>query len=74
MPRYFFHVRDHREMLDRDGIELPGPEEARAQAVVASAEAIKDLGRRFWNSGDWQMTVTDETGATVCVLRFVGVH
>jgi hypothetical protein len=72
MPRYFFHVRDSEEIPDREGIELRGPEEARTQAVIASAEAIKDLGRRFWNSGEWQMLVTDENGATVCVLKFSG--
>jgi len=39
MPRYFFHVHDGTERLDRDGIELANPAEARKQAVVASGEA-----------------------------------
>ena len=72
MPRYFFHVRDSVEMLDHDGVELPSLPEARAQAVVAAGEAIKDLGDKFWRSETWHMWVTDETGETVCTLNFSG--
>ena len=72
MPRYYFHVRDSRDIPDNEGIELPGPKEARDQAVIACGEALKDLGREFWKSEEWTMTVTDEAGETVCTLNFFG--
>jgi hypothetical protein len=70
VPRYFFNVQDSAEMIDRAGTELAGPEEARAQAVVAAGEMLKDYGAQFWNEAEWRMWVTDEAGATVCALRF----
>jgi hypothetical protein len=70
MPRYFFHVEDGNSQPDRDGTELRDADEAREQAVTAAGEALKDTGRSFWNSGEWVMHVVDETGETVCRLRF----
>ena len=73
MPRYFFHVRDDgREYIDDQGIMRGGPDEARAEAVRASGEMLKDLGGQFWDRPDWRMWVTDENGETVCSLTFSG--
>ena len=69
MPRFFFNVRDHHDILDPEGVELSGPHEARAQAVVACGEMVRDLGPEFWDQPDWRMWVTDEAGKTVCALR-----
>jgi hypothetical protein len=71
MPRYFFNVRDGLDISDHDGTVLPGIKEARAAAITAAGEAIQDLGPQFWESHhEWQMHVTDESGATVCKLNF----
>lgn len=70
MSRYFFHVSDGTEHIDREGVELSGPDQARIQAVVASGEMLKDLDGGFWKGEDWQMRVVDETGGAVCTLRF----
>jgi hypothetical protein len=70
MPRYFFNFKDGSTFLDEDGIELAGLQEARAQAVVASGEMIRDYAHNFWTGEEWRMWVTDEAGATVCALRF----
>ena len=70
MPRYFFHVHDSEEMIDDVGTECADQDDARAQAVTAAGEALKDAGGKFWNSGDWRTWVTDESGAIVCALRF----
>jgi hypothetical protein len=48
---------------------LASADEARALAITASAEALRDLGARFWTHPDWRTHVTDEEGATVCDLR-----
>jgi hypothetical protein len=70
MPRYFFHVLDGVNLIDKEGTVLSDVEEAREQAVVAAGEAIKDMGSRFWAGEVWEMNVTDESGATVCALSF----
>lgn len=70
MPRYFFNVHDGADILDDEGVELAGADEARAQAVVSAGEMLKDHGPKFWNHGEWRMVVLDESGATVCALRF----
>ena len=70
MPRYFFHVRDSHEAIDKTGTELAGPDEARVQAVAAAGEMVRDIGGEFWDSGTWRMWVTDEAGRTVCALTF----
>jgi len=43
MARYFFHVRDSAQIIDRDGIDCAGSGEARVMAVKAAAEALRDL-------------------------------
>ena len=73
MPRYFFNVQDTRTIPDEIGTVLPGPDEARAMAITAMAEAVRDLGSEFWKAAEWRMHVTDEQGATVCELSIKGV-
>lgn len=70
MARYFFHVQNGSDFPDDTGTECPGPDAARALAVKTAGEMLKDLGGRFWNTGEWRMHVADETGQTVCRLRF----
>ena len=49
MPRYFFTIEGGQHPVrDEVGTVLPGPEEARAQAVTAAGEMLKDLHGRFW--------------------------
>jgi hypothetical protein len=74
MPRYYFHVQDGETILDKEGTELAGFDEARAEAVVLSGAMLKDAGRKFWNNGEWRLQVVDEAGATVCALRFTAEH
>ena len=70
MARYYFHYRDGVERMDHEGVDLAGITEARALAVSSSGEAIRDLGGKFWDHPEWLAWVTDESGATVCSLRF----
>lgn len=69
VPRFFFHVRDSTEIIDRVGTECTGREDARAQAVRAAGDMLKELGGRFWDDEQWRMSVTDEAGAAVCAAR-----
>jgi hypothetical protein len=62
MPRYFFHVKDSTEYIDREGVELSGSDQARQYAVIAAGEMLKDLGGAFWNGEEWHMRVVDGGG------------
>jgi hypothetical protein len=72
MPRYFFHIHDGTALIDPDGIELPGPDEARGEAVRVAFDALNKLGPRFRESGKWLLRATDENGETICLLTFSG--
>jgi hypothetical protein len=75
VPRYFFHVHDGVDQPDNEGVEFPSAEEARAQAVTAMGEALRDLDGAFWDGDrEWRMTVNDSHGNTVCVLRVSGAY
>ena len=71
MPRYFFHTPGDDPSLD-EGVELAGPKEAREQASIAAGEILRDIDGAFWSKPEWQMQVTDERGATVCLLTIKG--
>lgn len=72
MPRFYFHVKDGVDLPDHDGTELPDVEAAKLAAITACGEAIRELGASFWDSDQWQMQVTDESGAEVASLWFSG--
>jgi hypothetical protein len=70
VPRYFFHVKDGKDIRDHEGTELAGVAEARDQAIKAAGEMIKHHGDTVWNGSEWRMNVTDEAGSPVFTLRF----
>lgn len=70
MSRYYFHVVNGRDIIDNEGVELPGLEEIRAQALHTAGEILRDEGYQCWNGTEWQMNVTDATGQSVLKLRF----
>lgn len=72
MPRYFFNVKDGKDLPDDEGTVLADAHAARVMAVFSSGEMIRAHAEQFWKDCDWQMHVTDEQGAKVCELRFSG--
>ena len=74
MPRYFFHVRNGKDLPDTEGSELPDLNAARTEAIKASGEMLRDNkgGADFWSGHDWTMTVVDDKGGTILTLRFAG--
>ena len=65
MPRYFFHVKDGRTFIDTEGVELSNLAAARALAVTASGEALRNgAGPAVWDGTPWEMWVTDENQKT----------
>jgi hypothetical protein len=72
MPRYFFHLRDGDDrLLDVDGVELPDPASAAAQALK---EARGMLGEEVRSNGRLQLNlridVEDEHGNIIHSLAF----
>jgi hypothetical protein len=55
-------------------MELPSIAEAKCEAVRYAGRLICDHAGEFWNSSDWNMTVTDECGLTLFTLRLVGTE
>lgn len=71
LPRFFFHTDDGVLMADQDGTELPGLEEARAQAVSLAGAMLEDLDGAFWNhAAPWTMHVTDQQSRLLFPLHF----
>ena len=72
MPRYFFNIEGGPYPDPDDGIDLAGPEQARAAAVTLAGEMLQDVDGQFWGAPEWRLHVTDEEGATVCMLSIRG--
>jgi hypothetical protein len=70
MPRYFFHIEgEGLRREDREGRQLPGFNQVRAEARRIANEILADAGESGVGSNA-HINVTDETGATVLALRF----
>lgn len=70
MPRFFFHVKDGFSTKDAEGIELPDIYTAQEEAIRLSGELLREMGGEFWNGTEWSLTVADETGRALFILRF----
>jgi hypothetical protein len=69
MMRYFFHVRDRRDLPDEDGADLTDMQAVRGEAIRAAGEMVRELDGAFTGE-EWRMDVTDEEGRQVLTLRF----
>jgi hypothetical protein len=74
MPRYYFHLEDHRTLIDDIGVELSDIEAARDEAVCAAGEILRNGGAKaLWTGKPWRMWVTQSPFAKekpLFVLRF----
>ena len=70
MPRYFFHVDG--EPPDSDGLELPGIEAVRAEAIRAAGEMLRDIDGEF-DGAEWAMRVTEDD-RPVLTLQFRAIE
>ncbi|MBM6583801.1 hypothetical protein ILT44_26725 [Microvirga sp. BT689] len=70
MPQYFFHIFNGSAHPDTEGIDLPGLEEARREAIQTAGEILRETGIKSWKNSDWHMEVVDAAGQDVPWLRF----
>ena len=62
MPRYFFNIKKDNHPPDVEGVDLPGLDAARLEAVRVMGEDLKHHPDAFWDDEDWQIAVSDERG------------
>ena len=64
-----FYFDFDAEQPDKDGVELSDRNHARAEAIRAAGEFLRDIGGRL--AGDaWGMRVRDDRGRVVLEVRF----
>jgi hypothetical protein len=61
-------------MPDLDGTELASLSSARKEAVILAGALIKEHGQSFWDSQEWHMEVTDESGILLFRLDFMATE
>jgi hypothetical protein len=71
MPRYFFDLHNDVDAIDREGVELPDLEAAKAHALDEARTMIQasteDTGKIDLNH---HIDVRDDSGAVVHVVNF----
>ena len=71
LPRFFFDVSE--EHPDTIGVDLPDSRSARAEAIRAAGEILKDIDGDF-SGREWIMTVRDERGQFVLEVQFTVIE
>jgi hypothetical protein len=74
MPRYHFHTNHptERNIQDDDGFHFHSVHDAKCQAVAYAGRLLADSAEDFWDNGDFELTVTDNRGVILFMMRVVG--
>ena len=70
MPRFSFHVEGHSEDLKLD---LPTVAAAKCEAVQYASRLICAQAERFWEAGQFHLTVADCDGLILFSLVLTGI-
>lgn len=73
MPTFFFDLHDDLTVIDEEGLELSGPEEAHRRAVQNAAEMACTEVLEGHLKLKHRIEVRDESGATITTVRFADV-
>jgi hypothetical protein len=69
MPLFFINFRTGDQISKDDvGIELPGPEEARATALASAREILADSVKSGTKNSPEAVTITDESGQELLTI------
>jgi hypothetical protein len=69
MPKFFINIKSTQAIAEDDeGIELPGLEEAQAEAIAAAREILADNIRRGAKYPLEAIIITDESGHTLSTI------
>jgi hypothetical protein len=72
MPKYYFHIADGAISQDAEVVELGSLAEAKCEAVRFAGQLLCDAAGRFWDTEEWKLMATDESGLTLFSLILVG--
>lgn len=65
MPRYYFHTKDGRCILDAEGSELADLRAARIEAIKVLSELLHESPEEFWETRSFSVTVSDKDRLTL---------
>jgi hypothetical protein len=76
VARFFFHTnnRAERSVQDDVGMDFPSVHEAKCAAVKYAAQLLSDSTEHFWDSADFELTITDQKGLILFSMRVVGIE
>ncbi len=76
MPRFYFHTNSpsERSVQDDVGMDFPSVHEAKCAAVKYSGQLLSDAAEQFWDTADFELTVTDDRGLMLFTMRVVGTE
>lgn len=76
MPRFFFHTNNPAERCVQDDVamEFPSIHAAKCEAVVYAGQLLRDSGEHFWDTADFELTVTDHKGLILFTMRVIGTE
>jgi hypothetical protein len=69
-----FHIDDHLTAQDDVGVELESLAAAKCEGVKLAGQHICDASGTFWDTGEWSLTASDESGLTLFTLHFLGME
>jgi uncharacterized protein DUF6894 len=73
VARYFFYTNAETQG-DHEGMEFESLSAAKCEAVRFAGRLICDGAEHFWDTNDFEMTVTNEAGLILFTMRFVGTE
>jgi hypothetical protein len=74
VPSYFFRTNHpaERSLQADEGLDFASIHEAKGQAGVYAGQLLCDAKEHFWDSADFELTVTDENGLILFAMRVMG--
>ena len=71
MPLYFFHLRDGPDsLIDDEGLEVDGPDDARQIALVQARDIISHEAMKGTINLRQRIEVVDSAGISVATVSF----
>jgi hypothetical protein len=76
VARFYFHTNHPAELSvqDDEGLEFSTVHDAKCAAVKYAGQLLADVAEKFWDSADFDLTVTDQNGLILLSIRVVGIE
>jgi hypothetical protein len=72
VPLFYFILDDGAGAPDSEGVDLPGPRQAHAEAVLLLGELLRARDPDSWNGQPATLTVKDASGSLVLRIDVSG--